>query len=296
MNNFETIEFQKNLSEFYEKWYANIEEVDLIPTDKQYISHINLLEESWDEYEESKIQSCDLPEKYEDFEVWWNDLASKHKAKVSDLFEYAEAKASLEQLAFFICLDDKVDGHFDDLIAYAQIGMKGKARLVIAENYWDEMGRGDITKVHTEMFSLVASYLKGRLKISDDLLEANIPCDAYKNGNILQMYASRRHWIGRLYGALSILEFTAPDRFHALAKGLRRFGIDEKYIEYFQSHVEFDEDHGYQLLHNLLLPVIKDNPTLMKEICIGALIRYRIAVDYYKTTHDLILNSDFNLT
>ncbi|MDP9071611.1 MAG: iron-containing redox enzyme family protein [Actinomycetota bacterium] len=39
----------------------------------------------------------------------------------------------------------------NDLVAVCQIGMEGVAKLELARNYWDEMGRGQAADVHAEL-------------------------------------------------------------------------------------------------------------------------------------------------
>ncbi len=288
ISEFDTLEFHEKLGHFYSNWYSDIVNVDRIPHSPSDIEVHQKMENAWNAHEERKAMEYGLPTSSAHFEEWWRALGKMHEEAVKPFFNFIEREATLEQIAYFVCLDDKVDGHFDDLIAYAQIGLKGPMRMVIAENYWDEMGRGDPSKIHTAMFSVSTEKMLSILGRNDVNLDGQIPVEAYKNGNILQMYAARRHWVGRLYGALSILEFTASPRFLATANGLRRLDIESRYIEYFQSHVSFDEDHGEDLLIDLLMPAAKQSPAFMREAATGAVIRYQIAAGYYDKLYEII--------
>ena len=53
--------------------------------------------------------------------------------------------ATLEQVAYYICMEEMVDGSFDDLMAVVQLGMPIHCKMVAGENYWDEMGNGNFT-------------------------------------------------------------------------------------------------------------------------------------------------------
>ncbi|WP_457825788.1 hypothetical protein, partial [Staphylococcus aureus] len=49
---------------------------------------------------------------------------------------------SLEQIAFQVCIDARMQARLQDVIPLAQVGMEDDARLALAASYWDALGRG----------------------------------------------------------------------------------------------------------------------------------------------------------
>ena len=62
---------------------------------------------------------------------------------------FIHKKASKEDLRYYLIQETCLDPKFDDLLALMQIGLKGKVKMEIAHNYWDEMGNGNLEEVHT---------------------------------------------------------------------------------------------------------------------------------------------------
>jgi hypothetical protein len=210
-------------------------------------------------------------------------LHRRHRQDVAGFFEHLSERASPDEVAFYIGLEEQVDGRFDDVIALAQIGMSGDMKLALAENYWDEMGLGKLEDMHTVMFERSTSYARAILARRGIDVARAIPPAALKNGNLLLMYALRRQYAPRLLGALTILEHTAPYRFARTVRALRRLGAPESAIAYHDLHVTVDANHGKQLIERVLMPMVQRGPEVLREICVGCLIRYRIAVDYYRS-------------
>jgi hypothetical protein len=176
-------------------------------------------------------------------------------------------------------MEEQVDGRFDDVIALAQLGMSGRMKLVLAENFWDEMGHGHLEHMHTRLFAESADPMRRHLEGLD--VAALVPAQALANGNLLLMLALDRRHAARLLGALAILEHTAPYRFSRTVRGLRRLGMPEKVVQYHELHVEVDAHHGKQLFEQVLQPLAARSPEALREICIGCLMRFNIALDYY---------------
>ncbi len=57
---------------------------------------------------------------------------------------------------------------FDDLVAMCQVKMPTQAKLELARNYWDEMGRGAEAGMHGPMLDQLAKALELEPTIEDD--------------------------------------------------------------------------------------------------------------------------------
>ena len=79
--------------------------------------------------------------------------------QIPRIYEWLADHSSSRELIHFIALEGGPDGGFDDLVAICQIGLKGEAKLELARNYWDEMGRGHLADVHTELHKDLTSAL-----------------------------------------------------------------------------------------------------------------------------------------
>jgi Iron-containing redox enzyme len=249
-----------------------------VPGDDESLS-FREAERLWNLQEEARLDLTELPTHAEGFAVWYAQLHRLHRTRVAPFFEHLAQSATVQELALYIGMEEQVDGRFDDVIALAQLGMTGDMKLALAENFWDEMGLGHLEGMHTRMFMHSAAHMRDHLRGLD--MASMVPVEALKNGNLLLMYALNRRFTPRLLGALAILEHTAPYRFSHTVRGLRRLGIPEDVVRYHQLHIEVDANHGRQLLERVLKPLVAESAPALREVCIGCLIRYQVALDYY---------------
>ncbi|MDN7177160.1 iron-containing redox enzyme family protein [Caballeronia sp. SEWSISQ10-4 2] len=273
-----TLAGQLQLNAFYLRELAPPSAPETIPLAADYAGILGL-ETAWNDYEASRIELTDVPANAEQFEEWYIALRNTHRKEVAPFFDFLAEDASLPQLSLFVSLEAQVDGRFDDIIALSQLGMDGDMKLALAENYWDEMGLGDVDEMHTRVFTRAAPYFKEQLGDLD--LDVHMPISALKNGNLLLMYALRRQHVGRLLGALTLLEQTVPYRFTRMLKGMDRHNVPKEHRYYHDLHVPVDANHGKQLVARVLLPLARQNPRIILDLCEGCLIRYGIEKEYY---------------
>ncbi len=93
---------------------------------------------------------CPGPQK--NSSAWYNQVHVAHRREVAPFFARLADEFTIDELAFYIAMEEQVDGRFDDVIALAQLGMSGDMKLALAENYWDEMGLGIESEMHTILF------------------------------------------------------------------------------------------------------------------------------------------------
>lgn len=289
MLNLDFVSEQLELNRFYLRELCDPSEYWSVPKNAEY-AHIQILEDKWNAVEEERINIDSLPQTASDFLTWYNKLHIAHQQEVAPFFSRLAEDATINELAFYVAMEEQVDGRFDDVIALAQLGMTGDMKLALAENYWDEMGLGKLSEMHTLLFRKSAEQL--RQFSGTGGLSMIVPTEAFKNGNLLLMYALRRQYHPRLLGALAILEHTAPYRFAKTVSAMRRLGMPEEVIYYHDMHIRVDANHGKQLLNRVLLPLAEKGPEMIKEFCIGCLIRYNVAVDYYKSVErEMVINA-----
>ncbi|VWB49282.1 spermidine/putrescine ABC transporter [Burkholderia lata] len=282
-----TLDAQKRLNTFYLRELAPPSAYDTIPQPSEY-DEIVALESEWNLHEESRLDLSGLPENAEQLEEWYYTLRRTNREAVAPFFRFLAEEASLEQLAFYVCLEAQVDGRFDDTIALSQIGMLGDMKLAVAENFWDEMGLGELEGMHTLLFGKAEPHFRQYLQRFDPSILSSAL--ALKNGNLLSMYALRRWYVVRLLGTLTLLEDTVPYRFSKMVKGMRRHQVPEEVIAYHVLHTKIDVVHGNSLVKRVLLPLATQNPAAIRDICIGCLIRFNVEKDYYEGAGQVMEN------
>jgi len=118
-------------------------------------------------------------------------------------------------------LEQEVSGEagFDDLVALTQVKMPLCAKLEMARNYWDEMGRGSPKGMHGPMLENLARHLELNSK------PRRVVHEAVALGNAMIALAQNRCFAFHSVGALGAIEMTAPTRAGHVARGLKRLGV-----------------------------------------------------------------------
>lgn len=233
----------------------------------------------WMEREAERCPRAEAPASAADFLPWYRSIFRRTVERSEPFFEHLAERGTIVHLARYVAAESLVDGRFDDVIALAQIGLDDHAKLALARNYWDEMGEGSREQMHTVLFADSAR------RLAQWLPEAAPPgqpdAAALRNGNMLLLFALERRYALRLLGAITLLEHTAPHRFAATVRAMRRLGVPQDVIHYHELHIRIDARHGDDLLHEVLLPLIARTPEAVHEVALGMQMRAAIAADYY---------------
>src|SRR5262249_43053066 len=126
---------------------------------------------------------------------------------VPPVYEWIAHVASRDELVEFLSLEGGPDADFDDLVAMCQIGLTGRPKLALAANYWDEMGRGDLAAVHTELHAAMAGALQLR-----DVPVDELPVAAMERKALGGLLATNRALQPEMIGGLGLLECQAGPR------------------------------------------------------------------------------------
>lgn len=245
---------------------------------------ITAIEDAWLSWEDGQVDLDALPKTGTEFRSWFLTTADQHTQP--EFCAYLAEDADLNEIALFFMGEELVDSKFDDLMAMVQIGTQGPTKLTIAENYWDEMGEGNIEHIHTRMFEHSAQYMRTHLaKSGVDYSNLQFP-EAYENASLLLQYGIHRHLNPRALGAMGVLEQSASPRFQAMVDGCRRLGVPEDVIDYQRIHVHVDADHGAEWFEGVFVPLVDRSPGLLREISLGVLTRVRVANGYYARIWD----------
>jgi hypothetical protein len=210
---------------------------------------------------------ADVPEDVDGFIAWFEELKHTGPGQGDPLFPFLASAASVEQMKWFLLQEVAGEAGFEDLLAMTQIKMPVRAKLEMARNFWDEMGRGSEKGMHGPMLARLAHYFD--LSPTPDVVVA----ESLALGNTMIAFARHRRYSFHSVGALGVIEMTAPTRAGLVDRGLRRLGVPAKKRHYFAVHAILDVKHSECWNGEVLRPLVGEDPRRARAIAEGAVIR-----------------------
>ncbi len=201
------------------------------------------------------------------FVAWFEALEHDGPGQGDPLFAWLAETATLDEMRWFLTQEVAGEAGFDDLAAITQVKLPQQAKLEIARNYWDEMGRGNPKGMHGPMLEVIAN----RLDLHP-MLETTVP-ESLALANTMAGLACNRRYAYQSVGALGVIEQTAPSRAILVAKGMKRLGIPSEDRHYFDLHAVLDVKHSQAWNAEALHPLVAENPAVAPAIAEGALMR-----------------------
>jgi hypothetical protein len=246
-----------------------------------------LLEGAVLEWEQTLIRDIALqaPRDARGFMTWFEELLNVGPGQGDPLFDYLETTATIEQMRWFIQQEVAGEAGFDDLAALTQLKLPTRAKLEVARNYWDEMGRGQEKGMHGPMLSKLAE----ELKIHSESIDEIVP-ESLALANILVGFAMNRRFAYHSVGALGAIELTAPERARKVYEGLNRLGLSPEAQRYFRLHSTLDIKHSAAWNTEVIEPLITENPECTFSIAEGALIRLNAGARCFKRYREELSN------
>ena len=211
--------------------------------------------------------AAEAPRDPDAFVDWYADLRRTGPGQHDALFPWLAEEASLEDVRWYLRQEAAGEAGFDDLVAMTQVKMPEQAKLELAANYWDEMGRGNPKGMHGPMLGDLIARLDLKPEIETTCWES------LALANAMTAMATNRAYAWHAVGALGAIELTAPDRSRAVADGLRRLGLSGKARRYFELHATLDLRHSADWNANAVLPLVREDPRRARAMAEGALIR-----------------------
>jgi Iron-containing redox enzyme len=158
---------------------------------------------------------------------------------------------------------------FDDLLALTQLRMPVRAKLELARNYWDEMGRGRRGAMHGPLLADLARAIDAEAVLEETIWES------LALANLLVALAFDRRFAYHSVGALGAIELTAPTRVGYVDRGLARLGVAKATRRYFSLHATLDVQHSAAWNREVLAPLVEADARCARAIAEGALMRLR---------------------
>jgi Iron-containing redox enzyme len=232
---------------------------------------LRALEAAFVEEERSAVapDAARAPVDPEEFVAWFESLRESGPGQGDPLFPFLAEEASLEQMRWFLRQEVAGEAGFDDLVALTQVRMPVQAKLELARNYWDEMGRGRARAMHGPLLADLARTVEAEAVLEETVWES------LALANLLVALAFDRRYAYHSVGALGAVELTAPTRVGYVDRGLARLGVPKPARRYFSLHATLDVQHSAAWNREVLAPLVAHDARCARAIAEGALMRLR---------------------
>lgn len=212
-------------------------------------------------------RAAQAPVDADGFMLWFDGLRETGPGQNDALFPWLAKFATLEQMRWFLVQEAAGEAGFEDLVALTQVKLPVRAKLEMARNYWDEMGRGHERAMHGPMLAAMAHELHLMPSIADTCWES------LALANLMVGLAANRRYAYQSVGALGVIEMTAPGRVTLVNQGLRRLAAPVAARRYFQVHEGLDVQHSKAWNREVIHSLVAEHPESARAIAEGALLR-----------------------
>jgi hypothetical protein len=220
-------------------------------------------------------EAAGAPEDVEGFIAWFEELKESGPGQNDPLFPWIAEEATVEELCWFLEQEAAGEAGFEDLTAMTQVKFPTQAKLELARNYWDEMGKGNPKGMHGPLLVVLVERLQLKPRIETTHWES------LALANAMTAMATNRRYAFHSVGALGAIELTAPVRSACTAAGLKRLGFTGRERHYFDLHAVLDVRHSEEWNKEVLRPLVAEDPRRARAIAEGALIRLRAGARCY---------------
>lgn len=211
--------------------------------------------------------AAEAPTDADGFIAWFTQLERTGPGQHDPLHQWLAETASLDEVRWFLRQEAAGEAGFDDLVALTQVKLPAQAKLELARNYWDEMGRGHAKAMHGPMLAPLSAALSLDPQIGETCTES------LALANAMTAMAACRRYAWHSVGALGVIELTAPARSALTAEALRRLGRPADERGYFDLHAVLDVKHAQAWLAEAIHPLVAEEPARARAMAEGALIR-----------------------
>lgn len=211
--------------------------------------------------------TANIPTGVDAFIEWYEELKNTGPGQGDPLFPWLAESASYEDMLWFLTQEVAGEAGFDDLLAMTQVKMPVTAKLEMARNFWDEMGRGRESAMHGPLLERLAGFL------DIDARPERVAPELLALGNAMLAMARSRRYCFHSVGALGVIEMTAPTRAGYVDAGLKRLRIPTKKRLYFTLHAVLDIKHSECWNREVLQSLVAEDPRRAVALGEGAVIR-----------------------
>jgi hypothetical protein len=140
-----------------------------------------------------------------------------------------------------------------------------KAGLVTVEH--DEYGAGDAERMHSRLFADMMQALDLEPAYGHYLDVA--PAETLAEVNFMSLCGLHRSLRGALVGQFALVELTSSPGSERLVRGMRRLGLPEAAVAFYDEHVEADAVHEQLVRRRVIAPLLDAEPELAGDLVFG---------------------------
>ena len=200
-------------------------------------------------------------------------------------YRWLAKEATWEQVVDFLALEGGPDGGFDDLVAVCQVGLAGSAKMELGKNYWDELGRGDLSGVHTQLHAdLVAAVDLPAVP------RGQLPVEALERAALGGLLATSRWLQPEMIGALGLLELQAGPRCRLVLQAFDRLGAPDGAYPFYVEHAEVDPVHGKDWMDKAIEPLAAQRPEWGPRMVKGAWWRSHVNLAFFAALQERLVD------
>jgi Iron-containing redox enzyme len=183
------------------------------------------------------------------------------------LSPYMERSADLDQFREFLIHRSAYQLKEADPHSWAIPRLDGPAKAALVEVQADEYGGGRPDRVHSTLFAKSMRALD--LDPAYGAYVDRIPAVTLATVNLMSLFGLHRRLRGAIVGHLAAFETASPIPNGRYAKGLRRLGVDEDALDFFDEHVEADSVHENIAVYDMAQGLAFAEPDLADDILFG---------------------------
>jgi hypothetical protein len=183
------------------------------------------------------------------------------------LSTYMERSASLDQFREFLIHRSAYQLKEADPHSWAIPRLDGPAKAALVEVQADEYGGGRPDRMHATLFAKAMGALD--LDPAYGAYLDRIPAVTLATVNLMSLFGLHRRLRGAIVGHLAAFETTSPIPNGRYAKGLRRLGLGEDALDFFDEHVEADSVHENIAVYDMAQGLALSEPDLANDILFG---------------------------
>jgi len=238
------------------------------------------IERAWLEAEAKQAPDLGQPATAAELVAALKRIWAEHPVSSHPIFDFLERDASYEQIVMFFKSDSALNIRFFDLIVLSLVGSQEEVRKELAQNFWDEAGRGEPGRSHVSLFRHLLDTVG--IGQADDDHASVLDWQGLAGYNLFMLSCLNRQHYFKSLGVMSMTELLDPSQYEKLARGCRRVGLGVgKEMDYYDEHITIDVVHGEGWLANVIVPVVERTPSAMLEILKGAYLRLSTCQNYY---------------
>jgi pyrroloquinoline quinone (PQQ) biosynthesis protein C len=191
--------------------------------------------------EQQYLPQQQVPKEINNAEVflpWLKQQIKNHRVNYHPLFLlFDNDDLSDEEIRYFLANHWVYTENFHLHIAAYSLSVPFKMREELFRNIYDEMGRGDFSEAHPNLFTPLLNYFGG-LRPEDINPET---CHFFNTQVSLCWFADGLHYG---IGGMGALELSVPLQHSRVLDHLLRRGLSEEQVKFFVIHCAIDGDHA----------------------------------------------------